>query len=73
MIPKRCNVRNQEGFTVTVSKEQAQNIQAALNHMFKLGKYDKDEVEMLTAQEYVQSYLLDDADAVIQLRDPYDR
>jgi hypothetical protein len=70
-IPENCKVENQKAFTITVSEEEAKTIQKALNKAFKNGNYDVEYTEMLTAQEYVENYLLLDAEIMIDQYDPY--
>lgn len=56
-IPEDCKIKNQKAFTITVSKEQAKLIQAALNRQFRDGNYDQDNIDMLSAQEFVEDVL----------------
>lgn len=56
-IPEDCKINNQKAFTITVSKEQAKLIQAALNRQFRDGNYDQDNIDMLSAQEFVEDVL----------------
>ena len=68
-IPENCKVENQKAFTITVSEEAAKIIQKALNKAFM--QYDEAGVDILTAKEYVENYLLSDAEIMIEQYDPY--
>ena len=71
MAPEHAKVENQKAFTIEVSEEQAKAIQAALNAQAEEMGTDTD--EWMTAEEFVENYLVADAVDFVTEFEPYNR
>ena len=68
-LPERALIKNQKDFTVEVSEKKAKAIQKELNKHVRF--YTCRDEEILTAEQFVREYLIDEADNLACDTDPY--